>query len=447
MVPRSRSKCNIALEAAIAIGKICSDQEAALLVRGMILNTVPRQSSISDGLRAEIRASICLLSEIQRIKLVEEITPFLRSDDGAYTRWNAIVVLGLFGRLASPAVPDLIRAHIGGRLGNIPWEIAKVLPLIGSDNIVPELIKALPPIPKNESDIPYSRLDRDSQELLDFFAAMGPAAEGAVYHLTTFLGASSKAAEALAKIGPGAIPAVIDVVKQTAETNTQVLSQTAKVFSKIGGPASQRLIDELESSTGQPRRAIWKVLSYLKPPALSIEMVPVLIRLMIEGCGRERCNHVPGFCDSSNATGVLRNIGADAVPFICESFAADVNHEYRAHSILRSDAVVPELEKGLSNKNVRVQAHCAAALLKVKPDSNKALEKLNAFLQSKECQTRRAAVDALRQGRSGSTALLPALMKAWCDPDSAVRRRAAPLLPHEVAAGLTRSVVAVTPKI
>ncbi len=98
-------------------------------------------------------------------------------------------------------------------------------------------------------------------------------------------------------------------------------------------------------------------------------------------------------------------------------------------------SAIPALTARLSDASPEIQSKAAAWILKIKPDESIAIEKLVSLLSDADEQVRLQALEAAIQTRVGMNGpsplpepikqkLLPAVMKAWQDRKSSVRRKA-----------------------
>lgn len=367
-----------------------------------ILNKV-RCSSIhsenqcaSNKWKAEIAEFLNSLSPEEKELLILPLTSFLRSDN-TYERSNAVYVLGALGTQARSAVPAIVQA-----VNCVPviQQAIVALPKIDPEQAMPELAKAIPLLPQNLQGL-----------IIDWLGNAGTSAVRFLLpHLVTDPGwAVSKA---LKKIGPVAIPAILQAVEQanleSNDRNERMLpSNAARVLSEYGSVSVQPVIDAISSSSGRKRDAVLSMIRSLKPPALSDEMLPLLYRLFVDALNSGPRNDVSQIWQAFDA------LGMSALPYYCEAFGSTNLQAWKILQLnihIRRAGAIPVLMTSMSHANSAVQANAAAVLLKVtseavqRMDSNigdpeplqvPAVEKLVALLSDNDEQVRLVALEAL----------------------------------------------------
>lgn len=368
-----------------------------------------------DG-KVHVAELVNSLPDREKEELIDPLVLILKSVSDN-DRANAIHVLGLLGPLASRAVPDIIAAPDGCRMANVRWEVTTALPKIGATYAVPELIKNLGDVP---DDSPISRATKSrNSRIIEHLAAFGPAASSAAPHLTRYLG-SYVAEEALGKMGPDAVPAVLDQVMYKSDGRQPwVYSNSADVLAAVGAAASLPLADAFDKArTTEARLSILRIFRQGPTPSKRLKLDPALYAVLIEKC----------FADE------------------------DLRLPTEMHVILnyRGAELIPALRVTMSNASVSVQVNSAAVLLRLLPDDTEALEKLVTHLASGDQRVRLSTLKALSDsgaknngsphglvqiprdstqtlaGRCSPSEkrLVDALMKALQDPVSEVRKLA-----------------------
>lgn len=406
----------------------------------VILNMVHSGKYLSESSKLTLSQLLRKATASEQQNLLNPLCEAMQSGGGGCARRaNAIYVLGLLGPQAGPAVPSIIEAMLRVNCRGV-IQAADALAKIGASYAVPELIKALNPAP-NPSSGGWSRVNECIMVCLESF---GPALSSEAPLLALCLDHGS-VNTVLASIGPAAISPILDEVKRQIDGSKlwRTCRFAAEALSAIGAPASRPLIEALASSTAKNREAISLLFSHLKPPALSLEAVPALCRLYLSNSTDIR----------NNATKALHALGPAAAPATGE-FIADYltttpfpphfghpNHSYGAASayireeLLKESGLsaIPALTARLSHNSPEIQSKAAAWILRINPDDNKAVAKLLSLLANNNEQVRLLAIEAVIQARGNTQnplptlikeKLLPAVIKAWQDPNSAVRRKA-----------------------
>jgi len=405
----------------------------------VVLNTVHSGLYLSDTAKLELAELLDKPPETEKEKLVAPLCAAMQSG-GCVRRANAVYVLGLLGPQAGSAVPAIIQAMKKVSCRGV-MQAADALAKIGASYAVPELIKSLNPQP-NPSGFGWSR---DNECIMVCLGSFGSLLNSDAPFLAALLGHGS-ADMVLASIGPAVIPGVLKVVEQ--DCGQTRMSRTcrfaAEVLSSIGFAASQPMIDALESSAGKPQEAFSLVFSLLKPPALNSEAAPALNQMLMSEVAKIR----------DNARKALLAMGTSAAPstgeFLAEYLTTTpfpprhgmhTTHTSVSSHFIRGDilkesglSAVPALTARLSHASPEIQCKAAAWILRITPDDSNAAEKLVCLLGDADEQIRLLALEAVMVARCArhtpplpdliQDKLLPAVMKTWQDPKSAVRQKA-----------------------
>ncbi len=351
--------------------------------------------------------------------LINSLILFLKSDnilkaENTFTeRENAVYVLGAFGQLARPAVPAIVQVM---NHSCVIKQVIDSLPKIAGDDAVLELAEAIPLVPNH---LRY--------HILDWLADLGPSA---LTHITPYL-AGGLALNVLRKIGPVAIPAILDEVRRANVNDADgqsVCAMAGSVLSSFGSAANQPVLAALESGKSDALPSILKMLAWLRPPAHSMKMVPRICSILVDDAN---------FCSGScgwYARDALIPLGLSVIPDLCGSFAnADRSIYPRLQRILTSFgySAIPALVESMSHVNTTVQANAAGAILRITAgDEKNAVQQLSSMLSDDDAQIRLIALEALvgvsEKAYPGEIGLQlgPDLMQAWQDPDSVIRRQA-----------------------
>jgi HEAT repeat protein len=406
----------------------------------VVLKMVHSGLYLSDTSKIELADLLGKAPESEKEKLVAPLCAAMKSGGGGCVRrTNAVYVLGLLGPQAGPAVPAIIGAMKKVSCKGV-MQAADALSKIGASYAVPELIKSLNPVP-HPNGFGWSR---DNECIMVCLGAFEPFLSSDAPFLAMLLGHGS-ANTLIAGIGPAVIPGVLKEVElHSDQTDMSRTSRfAAEVLSSIGSAASQPLIDALESSTAKPLEAISLVFSLLQPPALSSEAAPALNRLFMSEVTNIRNNAKKALLalgpSAEASTGEFLAEQLTTTPFPTR-VGTHPHPVYGASSFIRDGllkesglSAIPALTARLSHASPEIQSRAAAWILKISPDNSTAVEKLVSLLGDADEQVRLHALEAAIQTRLGVQSplpdlmkekLLPAVMKAWQDRKSAVRRKA-----------------------
>ncbi len=228
------------------------------------------------------------------------------------------------------------------------------------------------------------------------------------------------AARGLARIGPEAIPALIEA---TQGRNGRV-SITAAVdgLQQIGLPAVPALVEALGDPHVHYRRPIAHTLYWIGPP---VEAVPALVRaIKEEDDGMTR----------TWAAGALGKVGPDAkaaVPTLIEALSDD-NRRVRSSAVRAlgrigpdAKAAVPAITARLSDKEELVRSGAAGALIAFGPHAKSAVPELIKTLKDDYYYARARSVKALGSIGPDARSAVPPLIQMLGDESKSLRRESA----------------------
>lgn len=298
-------------------------------------------------------------------------------------RMLAAESLGRMGPAAEEAVPDLIQI-LGEENDPLRPTAVTALSAIGA-GAVPALVAAL-----NDQD-PAVR-----SGAVDALGGMRAGATEAIPALINLLGdrdyeISHRAASALGRIGPAAVPALMQVA---AREDSRVTGMAETAFSYLNvGP----------------------------------NLVHELARLL--GNNGEKSS-VRAF--AAKALGRMEEKAGDAVPDLARALGDD-NSEVRSAARWAlgriGPAAIPSLRDALKNNNVQVRSDAAAALGSMGPVAEDAVPALAQALRDENPVVRIEAISALEKIQASSGVVVKALIRVLDgDKDDFVRLNAARVL-------------------
>ncbi|CAE7179247.1 ILA [Symbiodinium microadriaticum] len=383
-------------------------------------------------------------------------------DSNPEVRKRAAIALGLVGKEAQEAVPELLQTSLID--SNTAAEAVGSIGREAKAAVLPELLKAL-----NDSRA-YVRL-RASKALW----SMGEAVKEAVPELTKALNDSDlhvryNAARTLASIGRGAREAVPKLVmtlndsELRGEIDPSVRIAAAEALGAIGKEAKEAVPELAKALDDWHMEVRAAACSALKPMGKEAqEAVPQLLKALYDGrwwvqmhaadalgaIGKEAKEAVlpelrKALCDSGahggvrvHAAAALRHIGKKAKEAVPELMKA----LYDSEALVRAAAAealgsmgreakqaVPELMKALYDSEASVRSAAAEALGSMGREAKEAVPVLMKALYDSVSWVRRAAADALGSMGKEATEAVAELMKKLTDSDSRVRRAAAEAL-------------------
>ncbi len=215
-------------------------------------------------------------------------------------------------QLGPSAVPAIVALMTGryNHPGSNNQKLAAALHKIGDQFAMPEMVSAM----EKQDDQNARRIE---SLVLDW---LGDCGESAVPHITPYLGIF-EVCKALEKIGPVAIPAIVEEVKRfdvnapvdwnsRGQANKRMTGHNAaRVLSAYGEASIQPVLDAIKSTTGTPRQALLAMFQNMQPTARSIEVAPAICRAFLED---------DNYFYASQA---LRSLGSSAITSVCDCFA------------------------------------------------------------------------------------------------------------------------------
>ncbi len=294
--------------------------------------------------------------------------------------------------------------------------------------LIPCLCSVAPADTKHDVSDLIHRLqtgDTDEKErAAEALGALGSEAAGAVNALRQALNddlpyVRIRSAEALAKIGPAAIPAFIDALKNE---NTEVRATAANALGRYGDQAAAAipsLVDALKDSDLPVRQGAARALEQLGQPAAQ-----ALVGNLENSHGSLKILTLQ----------VLANIhgtDATAIPPLLKVLE-DTDHQVRLAGVKalvhQGSEHVPELLEGLKSDNAMVRAQVADVLADVGRHGASAVPALTELLKDPTPQVRGSAARALGKMGSDAASAVPALRVAAKDTDTTVATKAAEAL-------------------
>ena len=372
---------------------------------------------LSDSLMSEAAALINAMTENGKEALAISLTAVLQTP-GYYGNENAFNVLVLLG---PPAVPAMVQLMTGrfNHPGSNNQKLAAALHKIGDQFAMPEMVWAM----EKQDD---QNAQRCEPLILNW---LGDCGESAVPHLVPYLGIF-EVCQALEKIGPVAIPAIVEEVKRfdvNATVDWNIRGQAnksltghnaARVLSAYGEASIQPVLDAIKSTTGTPRQALLAMFGNMQPQARSIEAAPAICRAFLED---------DNYFFASQA---LRSLGPSAITYVCDCFAHADRSVYPRMFVFLSSygySEIPLLTNCLSHPNPAAQANSAVAILKITgAEDDKAIKTLLALISSDADEEVAVVLEALVIGseRGLQLHLVPALLKTLQEAEPSVRLRA-----------------------
>ena len=276
------------------------------------------------------------------------------------------------------------------------------------------------------------------------------------------------AAEALAKLGSAAEPAIPVLQANLSDDFPYVRIRSAEALAHIGPAALPAFIEALKNDNNEVRLVAVEALDHLG--AQAEPAIPVLVRALDdkEGPIRQRAANAlekigadaaPALMQAlgnsafKNRIGLLRVLGAmdgtpPHLPAQLTPFLADPDPDLRLAAIKaltrKGRTAVSAVGLGLSSDNPMVRAESADILADIGPDAALAVPLLISLLKDPDAHARAASAHALGKMREAGTPAIPALREALKDTDRDVAARAQEALtaitvtsggPHEPKAG------------
>jgi HEAT repeat protein len=317
-------------EAIPALCKAITDPEpsirrAAAAALGSMVHSSARQKDLLEAaltgalgdadeeVRCEAVRALWLTKHLDALAALRDLRPLLQSPS-VETRVQAVLVLKQVGDRSrveiAPAVEDLT-GRLGDQDARVRIEAAAILRKQGVPSvvIVPSLIQTL----DDEDDLLVQRAVNE-------LGSLGPEASGAVDPLIRAMkekpAASVKAAEALARIGPAAVPALVKTVR---DLNSPGRSDAVSALWHMGpgaegaAPALVEAMKHLVGPSGLDERYYAaEALGRIGPGAAKVA-VPALIAVAKDG--RES----PFYRQAClTALGAMGPAAADAIPALTE---------------------------------------------------------------------------------------------------------------------------------
>ena len=238
-------------------------------------------------------------------------------------------------------------------------------------------------------------------------ARLGPGAEPALGALVKALGDRDQqvlfqVAQALAGIGPAAAPAVAGLVNNLKSRDRQVSYRSAYALGRIGKPAVPALIEVLGSSSSRARATAARALSWVQPapPGAAEKLVEVL-----------------GDDDKDVRRNASEALGSYGMP------------------------VAPRLAAALRSENAMVRRGASRALSLMGAGAKPAAGALAAALTDEDPGVRAGATSAISKTGIGAGKLVPLLMGRLEDSEAAVRSAAVQALSRQKPSDVTRELV------
>jgi HEAT repeat protein len=310
----------------------------------------------------------------------------LLNDEDANLR--SIAALSL-GRIRSPkAAPALLEALNDGDY-SVRSSAALALGLIGSDAAVEALIKTI----NNEGEDELVR-GSAAQALGVSCSTRNSHAKQAIPVLISAFqvrgtngSVRQMAVRGLADIGPEAVPALIETIRNCNRYQGEVLIAAADALRQIGPPAAPALAELLTETRGDQRKWVALTLAAIGP---TVDAVPALIETLQE-------DDDP--ITRSAAARALGKVGPGAKP---------------------AAAVLIE-----ALQEARVRRWAVYALGRIGPDARAAVPAMIERLQDEDMYVRRATASALGGIGPAARAALPALKELLHDPNRRIAEAAA----------------------
>jgi HEAT repeat protein len=222
-------------------------------------------------------------------------------------------------------------------------------------------------------------------------------------------------ADALAKIGKSAIPALQDVVKDGKDT---IRPAAIAALAKIGGDAVPMLVDFLGDKRVDVRRA---ACGSLVPLRIADKMVVQGFAFALKDEDEQVRNL---------ALQGIQTLGAAAKAAVPALHVAltdmNINVRQQAFWTLQNMGENPRegLLKGLDNKDVKVRINSASLMMTMGIDQNTALPVLEEALKEKDTGLRMQAAHALAITNRGSEKVVPVLVEGIKHSSMGVRQQA-----------------------
>jgi HEAT repeat protein len=257
-----------------------------------------------------------------------------------------------------------------------------------------------------------------------------------------------RAAEALAKLGPAAEPAIPALRQNLADDFPYVRIRSAEALSQIGLAAIPAFIDALKNNNNEVRLVAVQALSRLG--AESKPAIPALVTVLgdkeasirdhaanaLESCGAEASPALMqalGEPNFKNRAGLVRVLGAidgtpphlpaQLIPFLSDS-DADLRLAAIRALTRKGQSSVSALLLALNSDNALVRAESADILADIGPEAAEAVPALIGLLKDADPHVRASAAHALGKMREAGTPAVPALREALKDTDRDVAARA-----------------------
>ncbi|MFO0964679.1 MAG: HEAT repeat domain-containing protein [Gemmataceae bacterium] len=314
------------------------------------------------------------------------VPALIKALEDAKTKRQAAVSLGSIGSEAKAAVPALLKALLASEKekDESPMGDPTVLPVAPGGGFG-RPIRGPRPFP---------------------FPGMGDE------HFTT----GNVYADALAKIGKSAIPALEEALKTGNERTRNAVLQA---FGKIGADAVPTLVDALGDKRVDVRRAAAQVLGPMR----------VGDKLVVSGLAYS-LKHDADDMVRQYALSALQQLGPagkDAAPTLLEALSdVNVNVRQQAFYTLQGMGVDmrPGLKKALDHKESRVRINTAALMLTTGIDPDLALPVLIDGLKEKDVAIRLQAAHALAVTNRERDKVLPTLIEGLKNESPAIRAQA-----------------------
>ena len=411
--------------AAYALGRIGPGHRSAVTSLTKALNDEGRdEEETLQVFEKFCYAAGVVLNRMSGAEVVSHILSSLKNDTQNGRLWVAYA-LGKLGCAAAPAIRTFLQ-----RTTSTPWDVlaTPALEVIGreAEDSVRALIELLR-VPKPDGAIwvidPFKGQDQIVPRWI--CAVLGRIGQQAVPLLMQALNDSDVcrlAVRVLGSIGPDSATAVPFLAQKLDGGCPWTCADAAKALRKIGPAAVPALIEALASPNPTVKQAVAEALGAIGAEARNA--VPTLINRLAdeaeEDCVRREAALSLGRIGSQaeKAVPALTVAMADIDPTVSEAAA-------RALGMLCTEAApaVPNLVEILRCGQPDMRAAAASALGNIGPQAHAAVSQLIRALQDEQRNVRLEAVEALGGIGPGASAAVPALLRAF-------RNRAADLGPR-----------------
>jgi HEAT repeat protein len=390
-----------------------------------------------ESVRAEVVMALGRIGPVAQAA-VPDLLPLL-GDKSERIRREASRALGCIGPEAVPpllaAASDgnpIVRAHAARSLGYLPKPDSRVIEaaIKGARDTAPEVREAaieaiarfrlpddaLLPLAKDSLAHPDGRVRLAVVDLVvsrkALLARLAPDLEALAASRDE--GTAHHAAFLLARTGPGAVPRLLNALRQKASH----IDPISEALAQIGRPAVDLLTRAVKDPDPRVRRGAALALGRIRP------VVPGTASTLTAGLSDPDRDVRAAFL---TAIGAIGPRAAEAVPTVRGLLKDDSPEirilalEFLARATPRDDRLVTDIAPLLRNADPRVERRTVEVMRTLGPRGFKAMPEIVAKLDSKDPQVRLASVEFVESHGTAAAGAIPQLTRLLDDPTPKVR--------------------------